>query len=109
MACRRGAVRFTQRMAAGDQRDDFFIVHRHIAEGRANGCRGGKRIAAGVRAFRVDIDQTHFGGAQRLFFQAFRVAVFQPLFLIAPVHVEVRFPHVFTPCAETEGPEAGVF
>ena len=70
-----GAVGFAQRMAAGDQRDDLFIVHRHIAEGGANGRRGGQRLAAGVRTFRVDINQTHFGGADGLFRQAFRVTV----------------------------------
>ena len=51
-----GAVGFAQRMAAGDQGDNLFIVHRHIAEGGANGRCGGQRLAAGVRSFRVDVD-----------------------------------------------------
>ncbi|SLO56572.1 Uncharacterised protein [Klebsiella pneumoniae] len=104
-----GAVGFAQRMAAGDQRDDLFIVHRHIAEGGANGRRGGQRLAAGVRTFRVDINQTHFGGADGLFRQAFRMTVGQPLFLIAPVDVEIRFPDVFATGAKAKGAEAGVF
>ena len=104
-----GAMGFTQRVAAGDQRDYFFIVHRHIAEGGANGRGGGQRLAAGVRSFRVNVNQPHFGGADGLFRQAFRVTVGQPLFLIAPVNVQIRFPDIFTTGAKTEGAEAGVF
>ena len=105
----RCAVRFTEGMAAGDQRDDLFIVHGHVAEGGTNGSGSGERVAAGVRAFRVNVDQTHFGGTQRLLRQAFRVTMFEPGFFMAPVNVQIRFPDIFTTGAEAEGAETGVF
>ena len=37
-----GAVGFAQRMAAGDQRDDLFIVHRHLPK-VARMAAGGQR------------------------------------------------------------------
>ncbi len=109
VAGHRGAVGFAQRMAAGDQRDDLFIIHRHIAEGRAN-CGGrGERVAAGIRTFRVDVNQPHFGGADRLLIQAFRMTMGQPFGFITPVNVQIRFPYVFTTGPEAKGAETGVF
>ena len=102
------AVRFTQRMAAGDQRHHLFVVHAHIAESGTDRRRGRGRVAARFRAFRVNVDQTHFGGAERRVGEAFRMAMRQPLGFVAPVHIHIRFPHVFTPGAEAEGTEAGV-
>ncbi|CCK15877.1 hypothetical protein BN136_1887 [Cronobacter universalis NCTC 9529] len=106
---RRSPVGFAERMAACDQRHGLFIVHAHVAEGRANGGRGGGRIAAVVRSFRVNVDKAHFGRAERRLRQRFRVAMLKPVLLIAPVHVHIRLPDVFTPGAETKGAEPGVF
>ena len=94
-------------MPPGDQRDDLFIVHCHIAEGGANRGSGGERITAGVRAFRVNVDQTHFSGANSLLIQTFRMTMCQPFGFITPVNVQIRFPHVFTSRTKAKGSKAG--
>ncbi|CNU62563.1 Uncharacterised protein [Salmonella enterica subsp. enterica serovar Bovismorbificans] len=109
MGCRCRAVGFTEGMPASDQRHGLFVVHPHIAKGSANGGGGRKWFAAVIRPFRVNVDKAHLGRAQRRFCQRFRVSVSQPGFFIAPVHIQIRFPDIFTPGAETEGTEAGVF
>ena len=102
------AVRFTERMAARNQRDGLFVIHAHVAKGGADRRRRRQRFTAGVRPFRVNVNQAHFGGRKRALRQRFRVTVGQPGFFIAPVHVQIRFPDVFTPGTETKGAEAGV-
>ena len=102
-------VGFAQRMTAANQRHGFFVVHAHVTEGRANRRCRRKRFAAMVRPFRVYIDKTHFGRAQRRFRQLFRMTVGQPGFFITPVYVEIRFPDIFTTGTKAEGTEAGVF
>ena len=99
-------------MAAGDEGDGLLVVHRHAAEGGPDVLGGGQVVAAGVRAFRVDVDQAHVGGAERL--NQIAVAgeahvVIQPGDLATPVHVFVRLPHVRTAAAEADGPEAHGF
>ena len=105
----RRAVRLAEGVAAGDQRDGLFVVHRHAAEGRADVLGGGHRVAAGVRAFRIHVDQAHVRRAQRLV----QVTVagealvgVEPDGLVAPVDVVVGFPHVLAAAGETEGAEA---
>ena len=61
-----GAVGLAEGVAAGDQRDGLFVVHRHAGEGFANVVGRGERIRLAVRAFRVDVDQAHLHGAERL-------------------------------------------
>jgi hypothetical protein len=53
-------------VAAGDQGDGFLVVHRHAGEGFADVARRGERIGIAVRAFRIDVDQPHLHGAQRI-------------------------------------------
>ena len=100
---------FTQRMTTRNQRHGFFVVHAHVAEGRADSCCRRKRFAAVIRAFRVNVNQAHLGCAQRRFRQCFRMTVGQPGFFITPVNIQIRFPDVFTTGTKTEGTEAGVF
>ena len=99
-------------MAACDEGDGLLVVHRHAAEGGTDILGGGHVVAAGVRAFGVDVDQAHVGGAERLN----QVAVAgealvdaQPRNLLTPVHVLVRLPYVRTAAAEADGPEAHRF
>ena len=63
---RAGAVGLAEGVAAGDQRDGFFVVHRHAAEGVADVVRRRERIGIAVRAFGVDVDQAHLHGGQRI-------------------------------------------
>src|SRR5262249_3856712 len=59
------AVGFAEGVTASNQRDRFFVVHRHATECFANipGRRDGIRLA--VRPFRIYVDQTHLHGAER--------------------------------------------
>ena len=106
---RDGAMALAEGMAAGDQGDGLLVVHRHAAEGGTDVLGGGHVIAAGVRAFRVDVDKAHVGRAERwlqIAVAAEAHVVFQPGELVTPVHVLVRLPDVRTAAAEAEGPEA---
>ena len=60
------AVGFAEGVAAGNQRNRLFVVHRHAAERLANilGCGNGIRIAIGP--FRIHVDQTHLHGSERI-------------------------------------------
>ncbi len=107
----RRAVGLAEGVAAGDQRDDLLVVHRHAVEGGADVLGRQQVVAAGVRAFRVHIDQAHVGGAERAAeFAPVADALLgvhaQPLHLRAPVHVEVRLPDVFAAGREAEGAKA---
>ena len=70
-----------------------------------------ERIRVAVGAFRVDVDQTHLHGRERIFeIPVAGVAlVFQPLVLGTPVDVLFRFPDVLASAAETEGLETHRF
>ena len=61
-----GAVGLAERVTAGDQRDGLLVVHRHAAERLADVAGGGERVRVAVRALRVDVDQAHLHGAERL-------------------------------------------
>ncbi len=101
-------MRLAEGVAAGDQRDRLLVGHRHALEGLADvpGRRHGIRIA--VRALRIDVDQAHLDGAERVLEVAVAgvALVLQPLALGAPVDVLIRLPDVGAAAAEAEGLEA---
>ncbi len=106
-----GSVGLAERMAAGDQRHRLLVVHRHAREGLADIPRRGDRIGVAVRAFRVDVNQAHLHGGQRIFeFPVAGVAfVAQPGRLGAPIDVLIRLPDVLATATETEGLESHRF
>ena len=59
MSCRPSTVRLAESVAASDECHGFFVVHRHARESLADITRGGDGIRIAVRAFRVDVNQTH--------------------------------------------------
>ena len=103
-----GAVGFAEGVTAGNQRDRFFVVHRHAAERFANipGRREGIRVA--VRSFRIHVDQTHLHGAERILkiTVAGVALVRQPLAFRAPVDVLFGLPDIRAPAAKAERLEA---
>src|SRR3989449_9464186 len=101
-----GTVRLAEGVTARNQRDGFFVVHRHATERLADIPGRRDRIRVAVRAFRIDVDQPHLHGTERTFEVAIARVTFvvQPLVLGAPVHW-VRLPDVLTTAAETEGLE----
>src|SRR4029453_13564155 len=66
MGLRAGAVGLAEGGAPGDERNRLFVVHSHARERLANiRCRR-DRIWIAVRALRVDIDQPHLNGNERI-------------------------------------------
>ena len=59
-------MRLAERVAAGDQRDRLLVVHRHALERLADIPRRGERVRLAVRPFRIDVDQTHLHGGERI-------------------------------------------
>ena len=94
-------------MAARDERDGFFVVHRHAEEGFADVFGGRDRIGIAIRAFRIDVDEAHLHGAERLCELAFAAVAFvaQPGAFRAPVEF-FRLPHVGAAAGKTESLEA---
>ncbi|SII60021.1 Uncharacterised protein [Mycobacteroides abscessus subsp. abscessus] len=104
-----GAVGLAEGVTAGDEGDGLLVVHRHPTEGVADVGSGLERIGLALRAFRVDVDETHRRRRQRLLQLAVaRVALVgaQPFGLRAPVDVVVRLPDVLASAGEAEGLEA---
>ena len=61
-----GAVRFTKSMAAGDQRDSLFIIHRHTSECFTYILCAQHRVWICVRSLWVDINQPHLHCSKRI-------------------------------------------
>ena len=107
-----GSVSLAEGVAAGDQSDGFFVVHRHSREGLTNifGCLD--RIGNAFRAFRIHIDEAHRGGAEWMGEIALTRIAFvcaHPGRFESPVDVEVWFPDVGASAGETERLEAHGF
>ena len=104
------AVGLAEGVAAGDQRDGLLVVHRHAEEGLADVAGGRDRVRLAVRSFRVDVDEAHLHGGQRLGELALAAValVAEPGALGAPVEL-LRLPHVGAAAGEAEGLEAHRF
>ncbi len=61
-----GAVGLAEAVAAGNQRDGLFVVHRHAEERLADVPGRRDRVGVAVRTFRIDVDQAHLHRAERL-------------------------------------------
>ena len=103
-----GTVGFAEGVTAGDERNRLFVVHRHASEGLADIPRRSDRIRLAVGTFRIDVNQTHLHGSERIFEIAVSgvAIVSQPGAFRSPVDVFFRFPDVLTPAGETEGLES---
>src|SRR5690606_35903634 len=105
------AVGLAKGVSSGNKRYGFFVVHGHSAEGLANVAGSCQWIRLPVGAFRIDIDETHLYGGERVF--KFPVAgisvVAKPFGFGAPVDVLFRFPYIFVTATESECLEAHGF
>ena len=90
-----------ERMAARNERNRLFVIHCHASEGLADIPRCSDRIRIAVRTFRIDVNQTHLHGSERIFEipVAGVTLVTQPFIFRAPIGILVRFPDVLTPAA----------
>ncbi len=102
-----GTVGLAEGVATGNQRNGFFVVHRHAEERFADvlGCCDRVRIA--VRPFRIDVNETHLHGAERFGELAFAAVAFvaEPRALGTPVEL-FRLPDVGAAAGEAERLEA---
>src|SRR3984957_7123178 len=106
------SVSLAEGVAAGDQGDGFFVVHRHSREGLTNilGCL--ERIGNPFRAFRIHINEPHRGGTvwtREIALTRIAFVCSHPGGLMPPVDVEIRFPNVGTSAGETKRLEAHSF
>src|SRR5439155_12928236 len=104
MGLRAGAMGLAEGVAARNQRDGLFVVHRHASKRLADIPGRQHRIRIAVRALRVDVDQPHLNGGERILeIPVAGVAlVTQPRVLRTPVDRVFRLPDVRTPAGETE-------
>ena len=94
-----------------DQRHGFLIVHRHTRKGLADVDGGSQWIGLAVRAFRVDVDQAHLHGGERVFELAIaRIAlVVEPGVFRAPINIFFGLPHIGATTGKAEGLKAHRF
>ena len=102
---------FAEGVTTGDQRDGFFVIHRHALEGLADVFRGGYRVGITVGSLRIHVDQAHLHGAERVLEFTITVVAFvaQPFGLGTPVNIFLGFPNVGATATEAEGLEAHRF
>src|SRR5450432_2768781 len=62
-----GTMSLAEGMPAGDQRNSLFIVHCHALECFADVSGGSQGIRLAVWAFRIDVNQAHLYGTERIF------------------------------------------
>ncbi|MEZ4249493.1 MAG: hypothetical protein R3B99_14790 [Polyangiales bacterium] len=103
-----GAVGLAEGVAAGDERDRLFVVHRHAREGLAHVASRLHRIGLAVRTLGVHVDEAHLHGAERVGELAVAAVAFvaEPRRLGAPIDVLLGLPDVLAPARETEGRKA---
>ena len=101
------AVRLAERVTTGDEGNGLDVVHSHAGKGLANIAGRGQRIRVAVGAFRIDVDEAHLNGCERVREIAIAgvAGIGQPLGLGAPVGL-VRLPYVSATATEAEGLEA---
>src|SRR5262249_18818056 len=102
-----GAVGLAEAVAAGNQRDGFLIVHRHGEERFADVFRSRSRIRVAVGPGRVDVNETHLHGAERVLQLAFAAValIAEPRSLRTPVEL-FRLPDIGPTAAKAERLEA---
>src|SRR5215467_2983218 len=100
-------MRFAEAVTAGDQCDGFFVVHRHPAEGLTNVARCRDRIGIAVRSLRIDVDEAHLYGAERIVKLAFAAVTFvaKPGTFGPPIKF-IGFPGIVAATREAERLEA---
>ena len=89
MGRRAGAMGLAEGMAARDQGDGFFVIHRHAGKSLADVARRSDRIGIAVRTFGIDVNQAHLHCGERIL-QVARVRL-------------LAVSSVMTPCPGTPG------
>ena len=97
-------------VAARDQRNGLLVVHRHAKERFANVLGGSDRVGVAAGAFRIDVDEAHLHGAERLGELAFAAVAFiaQPCAFRTPEQL-LGLPHIDAAARKTKRLEAHRF
>jgi len=97
-------VGLSEGVSARYEGNRFFVVHGHASKRLANIHRRRERIAVGVRALRVYVDQTHLNSTKWLFQVSFAgvTLVVEPGALRTPVDVLFWFPDILASSREIE-------
>ena len=101
------AVRFAEAVTAGNQRDRFFVVHRHAAERLTDIPRCSDWVRVSIGPFGIDVNQAHLNSAQgkREVTVAAVALIRQPRALTAPVKF-IGLPDVGASAGKAVGLEA---
>ena len=97
-------MRLAERMTAGNQRNRLFVIHRHARKCLTDIFCSRKRIRLAVRPFRIDVDQAHLHGSERVFEVSITAIalVLEPFALGAPVNIFLGLPHIGTTTGKAE-------
>ena len=97
-----GTVSFAKAVSAGDQCDGFFVIHCHAAKRLANVTCRSNRIWVPVRALRINVNESHLNGAERIleFAVTCVTLVIEPYVFGAPIDLFLRLPDVRTSAAK---------
>ena len=111
MGCWTRAVRFAESVTAGDQRDRFFIVHRHAGESLADISCGSDRIGISVRPFWINVNQSHLHRREGLLKLSVAGVSFiiQPSRFLTPIDILIWLPDILASAAKAEGFKAHCF
>src|SRR5207237_4812062 len=97
------ALGLAEGVASGNERDGLFVVHRHAEERLADVLGRGDWVRLTVRPNRIDVDDAHLHGAERLRELALAAVEFvaQPRPLWTPVAL-FGLPDVRAPAPHTQ-------
>ena len=103
-----GAVRLAEGVATGHEGNGLFVVHRHAGEGLTHVAARGDRVGVAVRALRVDVDEAHLDGCERVLKVTLTAVaiVLEPSAFRTPVDVLLGLPDVDAAAGKAEGIEA---
>ena len=95
-------VSFSEGMAASNQGNGFFIIHRHSSKGFTNVFGSSQWIRIPSRTFRINVNQTHLNRSQWFCQFAFAImALISKKFLFCPPIYCFSFPIICTTTGKT--------
>ena len=96
---------FSEGMAARNEGDSLLVIHRHAGEGLTDVPCCSKRVWIAIWAFRIDVNQSHLNGGQRVRKVAIATVslVIEPLSFGAPIDVFFGFPDIRASTGKSKG------
>ena len=103
-----GAMALAEGVTTGHQCHGFFNTHAHARKRFTHISAGGDGIRFAARTLRIDVDQAHLHGCQRLVQVSLCVSpiVVKPSGLAPPEHILLGLPDVDAPAGKSKGAES---